>query len=144
MNNNNMQENLCESIQYFSKDPNMTHNKEEIACPAPAIRAKRQLVLDDPFKDQVDLSKNIVGEIHDFENLNEVVESSHGNFKSSYRTINENYKSVGSKNKSKRSPAYSQQKIKPPRSPASPISVKSKKENYNTHVDQMLENQDPL
>lgn len=139
-----MQENLCESIQYFSNDPNITHNKEEAAYPAPAIIMKRQLVLDDPFKEQVDLSKDIIGEFNDFENLNEVVESSHGNFKSSYRTINENYKSVGSKNKSKKSPAYSKQKIKPPRSPASPISVKSKKENYNTNVDKMLENQGPL
>ena len=42
MNNNMMQENLCEDIQYYSNDPNTTYKKDDtVYAAAPTIKIKR-------------------------------------------------------------------------------------------------------
>ena len=114
----NMQENIFESRAYLSNDPNISNLREELAAVA---SKKARLVLNDPFQDHADPSSHQF-DLNDFENLNEIQESSHENFKSRYRSNYENYKSVGSINKSVRSPTQAQQQ-KPPKSAISAVSV---------------------
>jgi hypothetical protein len=92
----------------------------KMAIQAIKNKKKPQLILDDPFK----MKDPILIEPELDENMDEETE----NFESRYRTVNENYKSVGSM----RSPTASHQK-KQHHSPQSEVT--SSNENYQTNFD---------
>ena len=134
-----MQENIFESRAYLSNDPNISNLREELAAVA---SKKARLILNDPFQDHADPSSHQF-DLNDFENLNEIQESSHENFKSRYRSNYENYKSVGSINKSVRSPTQAQQQ-KPPKSGMGAVSIGWKKDDYPNKIGPIQPAQLPL
>ena len=91
----NVQEDIQESKAYFSNDPNVSNLKRDLV--ANALR-KEKNAQNDPIYPIHQY------EFTDFENLNEIQESSVENIQSKYNSNFENYRSVGSINKSVKSP----------------------------------------